>query len=149
MGRRDLGDDLAGSATLVVVMAAIAVAVMAAALFIAICTELAKVYIEHGFRPTRTAKILWAALVCLGVICGAAILLSATSTNLVAPAAYAAAWGLLVYSIVVCGCNLYEQRSLRVEESILDHLDTYLTPFASSPTAPSQNGRPTKVASLY
>jgi hypothetical protein len=114
-------DGLAG----LVILACVVVAAVAITLLVLLFRELGRIYIEHAFKRTRTASVLWANLAGL-------VLLLLVAAAIGSSRAMAGAGGVLAsaawcgFLIVAEGCDCYEKRFEHQEHKALGELDTYL-----------------------
>jgi hypothetical protein len=89
---------------------AVAAAVMLAVTILVLLTDLCRVFLERAFTRTRTARILWVALVCLALALTISSILIASPPTL-SVGIYLAAWSFLAFAVVVEGCDWYEGSS--------------------------------------
>lgn len=128
-----------GFAGLLIVAAKMVIAI-AITILVILLTELGRIFMKRGFKQSTTARVLWIAL---AANIGLTLLTGFLMTN---PATfpiglYLSSWGFLGFTLVVIGCELYEQRQDRARIQEADNLDAYLGEF--TPSTPSQNGHKT------
>lgn len=100
MSRRSAENQAAGLAALI----ALIIMAVVVAFLVAMATEIIRIYRARAFQPTRTARLLWAALAgLLGVWLLAGLL--ALHPQSVPLAAYLASWSFLAYCIMVEVCD--------------------------------------------
>jgi hypothetical protein len=131
----DVGEELGKGAAVFMVLVGMAIA----ACLIAIGMEIAKIYQAHAFKPTKTARILWIAGASLLAIWMVAGLLISYVPSLAVISAYVASWSLLIFIIVIEGCDIHERNKEAKQLEAAENLDNYLGSFEPS-EAPGGNG---------
>lgn len=127
MSRRHSDED---ATTLVVAAIILAVLLLAVFLVIATIVEIGRIYTERTRPGSPIARSLWMALTALLALWLFTGLVASTSPDLVAAAAYLAAWGFLAFVAVV---TVLEYRMRQHDDIALAEtgkLGTYLEPFS-------------------